>query len=977
MVNRTRRFIAVATALSLLLSIPGLPAYAAAATISRGAFSTTPTVALPGNYAPAALTPLTPTSLSLFPTILQTLPAAAVTAAAPTAAPIPAGAPAASASAAPGGSVHETSDDLAARQAVVFDGALAHATTGGDRGSSDAVAARTGGSFSVRLAPTPARAVTTLGKGFIPATVIVAKLEKTARTDPEQGYAQAVGLIEDREDTRREPKLAALRVLAGLPIARTLPYYVQSLRSAASDETTKNWGGGSKALWYIQREILIRLAAQPRALKESAEALSVVQESYKDGNASVRLAAAAALKSVGIEPGLERDDDALLSVDTSSSDDTRDQAASARQSKDDKPGLLTRLGKMSPWKKGLLGVMAAATIGLGAAGHFLAPTYVAPQTPAAIVSVQPATPAPAVPAKIVPPAKPAVKAPVQTPVKTQVPVKKLTWEQTMIERQTRANEDTAYRIKELGEKVTAAQQQKDGTGKMSGILQIALFIGGFFLISSFIRAWAAKRSGGGKATEDINKKGKSIHTLTMPGANPMRFTDVEGMDENLIESTELVEFLRNPAKFRRLGAHIPRGVLMDGPPGTGKTLTAKALAGEAGVPFFSLSGSDFQEMLVGVGSARVRDLIAEAKKHKASIIFIDEIDAIGQARGGANANPEQESTLNSILTAMDGFGDADGIVFIGATNRADLLDKALTRSGRFDRKVHVGLPHMGGREAILAIHATKSRLSPQLDLQYVARRTTGLAGADLANIINDAAILAARRGADAVEAQDIDRAVDKATFGDERRMPVPDEIKRRVAYHEAGHVLASLLNEDPALRQKVNKFTMVPHSNGSLGLAEFDSADNFMYTRAQLEAKIDVALGGLVAEKLIFGSDEPIPGQWSTGPGNDLEQATKIAKAMIQTLGMGSKTGLAVTAPAAQDYGRSPFGDQIAALVHAEVNALLSAAYKRVTERLKRNRHVLEALTAAVLEKETIIGDQIEETIREAGPVSKKTRKRK
>ncbi|MEQ1920033.1 MAG: AAA family ATPase, partial [Elusimicrobiota bacterium] len=493
-------------------------------------------------------------------------------------------------------------------------------------------------------------------------------------------------LIADREDARREPKLAALRVLAVMPISRTFPYYVQFLKSAVSDERTKMPGGGSTALWYIQRAILLRLAAEPQSLRASAEALATIQASYKDGNASVRLAAAEAMRAAGVEPGPERNDDVV----------TASAQEAAPPSPEEKPGILSRLGKMSPWKKGLLGIAAAATLGLGITTHFIAPEHVASQAPAAVVKVQPAAPAPVVPSKIAP----SVKAPVVP--RSSAP--KLTWEQQMIERQTRAHEDTAYRLKELGEKLSASQP-KEGTGQMSGILQIALFIGGFFLLSAFIRGWAAKRSGGGNGVngaEDINKKGKSIHTRTAPGENHTRFTDVEGMDENLIETSEIVEFLRNPAKFRRLGAHIPRGVLLDGPPGTGKTLTAKALAGEAGVPFFSLSGADFQEMLVGVGSARVRDLMAEARKEKTAIIFIDEIDAIGQARGGVNSNPEQESTLNAILTAMNGFNDSDGIVFIGATNRADLLDKALTRPGRFDRKVHVGLPHMGGREAILA-----------------------------------------------------------------------------------------------------------------------------------------------------------------------------------------------------------------------------------------------------------------------------------
>ncbi len=975
MLKDPRPAVARVVLVSLLLGIPGRPAYAAAAAVARGAHLSGPGLAVPGKYSLAPLGVLTPTSVSISPMILPPLaptltPAAArptpVAAAVPV---VPASAPGARALPAPVSpekaldSLRTSAAQTAADRATpeVFDGRTARSAVAGDE--QVAVAITGGGASTARLAPASAGAARALPTAFVPATVIVAALEKAARTDPERGYLRAVEILEARTAMSREPKLAALKVLSALPLDRTLPYFLQVLKNASAGESTKV-RNGDKNLYYIQRAMLHRMAADPRALSASPEALAVLRASYQDGNSSVRLAAAEALISAGVEPGPERADAPAPAAGPA--------PEAAAPSSQDKPGLLTRLGKMSPLKKGLLGLTAAATLGLAFLGHFAAAPSEAAPPPSAVVSAPRAPAAPAVPAQVGPSAQPAGKAQVKAPVATPAPAKKLTWEQQQLERQTRAAEDTSYRIKELGEKVAAAQP-KEGTGQMSGFLQIALFIGGFFLISSFIRAWAARRSGGGGAgaTDDINKKGKSIHTRTEPGQNRTRFTDVEGTDETLIESTELVEFLRDPAKYARMGAHIPKGVLMDGPPGTGKTLTAKALAGEAGVPFFSLSGADFQEMLVGVGAARVRDLIAEAGKEKAAIIFIDEIDAIGQARGGANANPEQESTLNAILTAMQGFNDHPGIVFIGATNRADLLDKALTRPGRFDRKVHVGLPHLGGREAILAIHSSDKRLSPQLDLNYVARRTTGLAGADLANLMNEAAILSVRRGADSIEMMDIDRAVDKATFGDESRLPVPEDIKIRVAHHESGHVLASLLNEDPSLREKVDKFTMVPHTNGALGLAAFSSGDRYMYTRAQLEAKIDIALGGLVAEELVFGSAEAIPGQWSTGPSNDLEKATQIAKMMVQTLGMGRKTGLAVTAPGERDYGRSPFGENVSALVFAEVNAILDESKKRVTERLTRNRHVLEALTAAVLSKETLIGDEIQETIDRAGPVMK------
>jgi cell division protease FtsH len=279
---------------------------------------------------------------------------------------------------------------------------------------------------------------------------------------------------------------------------------------------------------------------------------------------------------------------------------------------------------------------------------------------------------------------------------------------------------------------------------------------------------------------------------------------------------------------------------------------------------------------------------------------------------------------------------------------------------------------MGGREAIATIHAKDKRLAPELDLSYVARRTAGLAGADIQNIMNEAALQAIRRGADAIEMVDVDEAIDRGTIGAKRSLPMPDALKKRVAYHEAGHVLANLLNENPDVRMKVNKFTIVPHGAGALGFAEMGSeeGDKYLYTREELEARIDHALGGLVAEKLVFGKSENIPAEWSTGPGSDLETATNVARTMVQTLGMGEETGLAVTAPDRRDpTGRAPFGDAVAERTWREVNKILAESYKRVTVRLTRNRHVLEALTQAVLKKETLIGGEIEDVVRDAGPV--------
>jgi cell division protease FtsH len=334
------------------------------------------------------------------------------------------------------------------------------------------------------------------------------------------------------------------------------------------------------------------------------------------------------------------------------------------------------------------------------------------------------------------------------------------------------------------------------------------------------------------------------------------------------------------------------------------------------------------------------------------------------------------------MTGMDGFDNSGGVIFVAATNRSDTLDPALLRPGRFDRKIFVGKPHMGGREAILTIHAGPTgagpakRLAPEVDLRLIARRTANLAGADLANVMNEAALLAIRRGADAIETQDLDEAVDRGTIGAKRSLPMPPALKRRIAYHEAGHVLANMLNEDPAMRKKVNKFTIVPHGSGALGFAEIgdEEGDKYLYTREELEARIDHALGGLVAEKLVFGKPERIPEEfspdWSTGPGSDLEVATRTARYMVERLGMGASTGFAVTAPDQNDpFGRGFGGDRVAERNWREVNKILAASYKRVTARLKRNRHVLEALTQAVLAKETLIGQEVDDVVRKAGPV--------
>jgi len=778
---------------------------------------------------------------------------------------------------------------------------------------------------------------------FVPATRVVAELEKLAKTDAEKAFTRAVELLTSSTELRREVKLSALRVLENHPIEKILPLYIGILQVGVGKASQTLKAAASDSLWYIQRSILQRLARQPEALKSSPDALKAVKDSFQDRNASVRLAAAEALTQAGITPGAEPSFSELRATPGRGTFFSRQTPASPSSQAKSRHSWILPFIMVS-----LLGMAVFSSLN----ARHPAPTKTE------IVQVAPG-------AKT----EEAKKAP--APDKKEL--KKSSEERTAeaAERTARAAEQVARSIMEQAE---AQRASSGGSSILSGIFGIVInaviFIGIFILIGKLI----SKRSGGstggmGGGYPATTQAKDAVEKPTQ------RFTDVEGIDESLIEVQEIIDFLRNPASFTRLGGKAPKGVLLEGPSGTGKTLIARALAGETDSTFFAMSGSDFVELYVGMGARRVRELFEKARGHRPAVVFIDEIDAVGRARGGGSASggeSEREQTINALLTAMDGFDNSGGIIIVAATNRADILDPALLRPGRFDRKIHVGKPHMGGREAILTLHARDKRLSADLDLRHVAKRTAGLAGADLENILNEAALLARRRGADAIGMADIDEAVDRGTIGAKRSLPMSDALKKRVAYHEAGHVLANLLNENPEVRQPVNKFTIVPHGSGALGFAEMGSeeGDKYLHTRAELEAMIDHAMGGLVAEKMIFGKSEEVPAEWSTGPSSDLRQATKIARAMVETLGMGRDTGLAVTAPEEQSvFSRAPFGDVVAEKTWREVNFILAQSQARVTERLKRNRHVLEALTQAVLEKETLLTEEISDVVAKAGPV--------
>jgi cell division protease FtsH len=445
------------------------------------------------------------------------------------------------------------------------------------------------------------------------------------------------------------------------------------------------------------------------------------------------------------------------------------------------------------------------------------------------------------------------------------------------------------------------------------------------------------------------------------------FADVAGVDEAKAELMEVVDFLKNPKKYQRLGGRIPKGVLLVGPPGTGKTLLARAVAGEADVPFFFLSGSEFVEMFVGVGASRVRDLFEQAKEKAPCIVFIDELDAIGKTRAGntgfLSGHDEREQTLNQLLAEMDGFDSSKGVIIMAATNRPEVLDAALLRAGRFDRQVVVDKPDVKGREAILVVHARNVKLAPSVDLHVLASRTPGMAGADLANIINEAALLAARKGKDAVDMADLEEAVDRVVGGLERKSRVLSEKERDiVAHHEIGHALvaSSLPNADP-----VHKVTIIPRGVAALGATyQLPLEDRYLLTRSELEDRIAVLLGGRVAEEIIYG-------EVSTGAHNDLERGTEMARLMVMQYGMSEQLGPMTFGGGQQAMflrgaglpQEREYSEESARRIDAETRAIIDRIYDRVRDLLTTRKRVLVEAAAELKQKETLEGDRLRELL--------------
>ena len=488
------------------------------------------------------------------------------------------------------------------------------------------------------------------------------------------------------------------------------------------------------------------------------------------------------------------------------------------------------------------------------------------------------------------------------------------------------------------------------------------------LIGVWIFFMRQMQSGGGKALSF----GKSRARLASDQSAKVTFEDVAGIDEAKEELGEIVEFLRDPKKFTRLGGRIPKGVLLMGPPGTGKTLLGRAIAGEAGVPFFSISGSDFVEMFVGVGASRVRDLFVQGKKNAPCIIFIDEIDAVGRHRGAGlgGGHDEREQTLNQLLVEMDGFESNEGVILISATNRPDVLDPALLRPGRFDRQVVVSMPDIKGREKILKVHMKKSPVAPDVNPLILAKGTPGFSGADLENLVNEAALLAAKRDKEKVEMVDFEDSKDKVYMGLERKSKVIKEEDRKVtAYHEGGHALvARFLPETDA----VNKITIVPRGQVA-GVTWFLPEERDFKFKDQLENELSVAFGGRVAEEIIFN-------RISTGAANDIKQATALAQTMIRNWGMSEKLGpLSYSKGEEQIFlGREisqhrDYSEDTARMIDEEINKLIKDAYQRAGEVLNENTDVLHKLAELLLEKETVLGKELDELIEELRPGIKLT----
>ncbi|WP_287128433.1 ATP-dependent zinc metalloprotease FtsH [Candidatus Cyanaurora vandensis] len=520
--------------------------------------------------------------------------------------------------------------------------------------------------------------------------------------------------------------------------------------------------------------------------------------------------------------------------------------------------------------------------------------------------------------------------------------------------------ENLYRLmREKNVSFQAAPANNNGQlfGLLSNILLPLLLLGGLFLL--------LRRSNSGGPGQAMNF-GKSKARFQMDAKTGVGFADVAGIDEAKEELQEVVQFLKKPERFTAVGAKIPKGVLLVGPPGTGKTLLAKAIAGEAGVPFFSISGSEFVEMFVGVGASRVRDLFKKAKENAPCIIFIDEIDAVGRQRGAGigGGNDEREQTLNQLLVEMDGFEGNSGIIIIAATNRPDVLDSALLRPGRFDRQITVDRPDRAGRLEVLKVHSRGKKLDPTIDLEVIARRTPGFAGADLANLLNEAAILAARRRLDSITMKEVDDAVDRVVAGLERSPLMDSKKKRLIAYHEVGHALVGTLTAD---HDDVQKVTIIPRGRAG-GLTWFTpSEDQLLISRIELMARITGALGGRAAEEVVFGGDEI-----TTGASGDFQQVTSMARAMVTRFGMSKLGVVSLESEGGEVFlggammRQQSYSEEVAATVDEQVRQIVRQCYSEAVALLTEHRDLMDLVVDRLIEEETIDGEELRKMVAQA-----------